>query len=133
MPWDQIGDGSIYGPQPDEGNSTSYVWQDPKRVQAAYGQSIEYSLSSMFSFLHNYDDPNLVVIALGDHQPATIVSGVGANHDVPISIISKDPAVFQAISGWHWQTGVHPSPDAPLWRMSAFRDRFLDAFSSKAG
>jgi hypothetical protein len=133
VPWSQIGNGSIYGPQPDEGNTTSYVWQDPKRVQAAYGQSIEYSLSSMFSFLHNYDDPNLVVIALGDHQPATIVSGAAANHDVPISIISKDPAVFRAISGWHWQTGVHPAPDAPLWRMSAFRDRFLDAFSSTAG
>ena len=129
VPWEQIGDGSIYGPQPAEGQSTSTVWQDPKRVQAAYGQSIQYSLNSMFSFLHNYDDPNLVVIALGDHQPATIVSGAGANHEVPISIISKDPAVFQAISGWHWQTGVHPAPNAPLWRMSGFRDRSLDAVS----
>jgi ATP-binding cassette subfamily B protein len=46
-------------------------------VQAAYGQSIQYSLGAMFSFLQNYDDPNLVVIALGDHQPATIVSGEG--------------------------------------------------------
>ncbi len=133
VPWSQIGDGSIYGPQPAEGESASTVWQDPKRVQAAYGQSIEYSLGAMFSFLHNYDDPNLVVIALGDHQPATIVSGVGANHEVPISIISKDPSVFRAISGWHWQNGVLPTSEAPLWKMSAFRDRFLGAFSPKAG
>ena len=132
VPWSQIGDGSIYGPQPAEGESASTVWQDPKRVQAAYGQSIEYSLGAMFSFLHNYDDPNLVVIALGDHQPATIVSGVGANHEVPISIISKDPSVFRAISGWHWQNGVLPTSEAPLWKMSAFRDRFLGAFSPKA-
>ncbi|MEO6116061.1 MAG: CDP-alcohol phosphatidyltransferase, partial [Pseudolysinimonas sp.] len=133
VPWSQIGDGSIYGPQPAQGQATSTVWQNPKSVQAAYGQSIQYSLGAMFSFLQNYDDPNLVVIALGDHQPATIVSGAGANHDVPISIISKDPAVFQAISGWHWQNGVFPSPDAPLWKMSAFRDRFLGAFSPNAG
>ena len=133
VPWSQIGDGSIYGPQPAEGQSTDFVWQDPKRVQAAYGQSVEYSLGALFSFLHNSDDPNLVVIALGDHQPATIVSGTGANHNVPISIISKDPSVFQSISGWHWQNGVLPAPDAPLWRMSAFRDRFLDAFSPNAG
>ena len=99
-------------------------------VQAAYGQSIQYSLGALFSFLQNYDDPNLVVIALGDHQPATIVSGVGASHEVPISIISKDPAVFRAISGWHWQSGVHPTSAAPLWKMSAFRDRFLGAFSA---
>ncbi len=130
VPWAQIGDGSVYGPQPDEGNTTSYVWQDPKRIQAAYGQSIEYSLGAMFSFLQNSDDPNLVVIALGDHQPATVVSGAEANHEVPISIISKDPAVFRAIAGWHWQSGLLPTSAAPLWKMSAFRDRFLDAFSA---
>jgi hypothetical protein len=133
VPWDQVGDGSIYEPQPAEGNSTSTVWQSPAGVQAAYGQSIEYSLNAMFSFLHTYDDPNLVLIVLGDHQPAAIVSGKGASHNVPISIISKDPAVVQAISGWHWQNGVFPSPTAPLWKMSAFRDRFLDAYSPNAG
>jgi len=131
VPWSQIGDGSIYGPQPAEGPSTSEVWQDPKRVQAAYGQSVQYSLGAMFSFLQNYDDPNLVLIALGDHQPASVVSGAGANHEVPISIISKDPAVFRAIAGWHWQAGVLPTAAAPLWKMSAFRDRFLDAFSPR--
>ncbi|MEO6533995.1 MAG: CDP-alcohol phosphatidyltransferase [Pseudolysinimonas sp.] len=130
VPWDQVGDGSIYEPQPAEGDSTNTVWQSPARVQAAYGQSIQYALSAMFSFLHTFDDPNLVLIVLGDHQPASIVSGKGANHNVPISIISKDPAVFRAMSGWHWQTGVLPTSTAPLWKMSAFRDRFLDAFSS---
>jgi hypothetical protein len=132
VPWDQVGDGSIFEPQPAAGDSTSTVWQSPARVQAAYGKSIEYSLTAMFSFLHSYDDPNLVLIVLGDHEPASIVSGKGASHDVPISIISKDPSVFQAISGWHWQNGVFPSPDAPLWRMSAFRDRFLAAYSPGA-
>ncbi|MES1212045.1 MAG: CDP-alcohol phosphatidyltransferase, partial [Leifsonia sp.] len=129
VPWDQVGDGSVFEPQPAAGDSTSTVWQSPQRVQAAYGQSIEYSLTAMFSFLHNYDDPNLVLIVLGDHQPATIVSGKGASHNVPISVISKDPSVFQAMSEWHWQDGVLPSPHAPLWKMSAFRDRFLSAFS----
>jgi len=52
---------------------------------------------------------------------------------VPISIISKDPSVFRAISGWHWQDGVLPTSTAPLWKMSAFRDRFLGAFSTPAG
>ncbi|WP_159601796.1 alkaline phosphatase family protein [Agromyces humi] len=130
VPWSTVGDGSVFGPQPAQGESAAGVWQDPKRVQRAYAQSIEYSLDAMFAFLHEADDPNLVLVVLGDHQPATIVSGQGAGHDVPISIISKDATVFEAIEGWHWDDGMLPAPDAPVWPMSAFRDRFLDAFSA---
>jgi hypothetical protein len=130
VPWSQIGDGSIYVPQPAQGNSTNEVWSDPAKVQQAYGQSIQYSLGSLFSFLQNTSDPNLVLVVLGDHQPATIVSGTGANHRVPISIISKDPAVLTSIAGWHWQPGLLPDADAPLWRMDAFRNRFLDAYGT---
>lgn len=130
VPWSEVGDGSVFGPQPAQGQSATEVWQDPDRVRQAYAQSIEYSLGAMFAFLHESDDPDLVLVVLGDHQPATIVSGQGASHDVPISIISKDPAVFESIAGWRWQDGLLPTPDAPVWPMSAFRDRFLDAFST---
>ena len=40
------------------------------------------------------------------------------------------PSVFESIEGWQWQDGVLPATDAPVWQMSAFRDRFLDAFSA---
>lgn len=130
VPWSEVGDGSVFEPQPAQGQSATEVWQDPDRVRQAYAQSIEYSLGAMFAFLHESGDPDLVLVVLGDHQPATIVSGQGASHDVPISIISKDPAVFEPIAGWRWQDGLLPTPDAPVWPMSAFRDRFLDAFSA---
>jgi hypothetical protein len=77
LPWDQLGDGSVYDPQPAEGLPPSVVWQDPHHVQQVYGQSIEYTMSSLTSFLTTFDDPNLVLVVLGDHQPATIVSGPG--------------------------------------------------------
>ena len=35
---------------------------------------------------------------------------------------------MQRIAGWGWQDGLRPSPDAPVWRMDTFRDRFLQAF-----
>ena len=129
VPWSDIGDGSIFDRQPDEGLAPVEVWPDPERVQKVYGQSVEYTLGAMFSFLHAYDQPDLVLIVLGDHQPARIVSGPDADHDVPISIISKDPAVFDDIASWGWETGMLPAPDAPVWRMDQFRDRFLDAFT----
>jgi hypothetical protein len=130
VPADELGDGAVYVDQPGAQPSTSEVWKSAASVQQSYGRSIQYSLGAMFGYLHASDDPNLVVIALGDHQPATIVSGAHASHDVPISIIAKDPAVFRAIRGWHWQTGMLPTAAAPLWRMSAFRDRFLTAYGS---
>jgi hypothetical protein len=47
---------------------------------------------------------------------------------VPITIIAHDPAVLDRISGWGWQAGLRPRPDAPVWPMDAFRDRFLSAY-----
>jgi hypothetical protein len=38
---------------------------------------------------------------------------------------------MRRIAGWGWVDGLRPVPSAPVWRMSAFRDRFLDAFSSQ--
>ncbi|HEY1484573.1 MAG TPA: sulfatase [Micromonosporaceae bacterium] len=128
VPWSSVGDGSIYNGMPQQGQSPTAVWKKASQVQAAYGQSIQYSLSSLISFVQTYPDPNLVLVVLGDHQPATIVSGQGASHTVPISIIAHDPAVMDRISSWGWQSGLLPSPSAPLWSMDAFRDRFLTAY-----
>ncbi|MEB0306886.1 CDP-alcohol phosphatidyltransferase [Cryobacterium sp. 10I1] len=128
VPWTAVGDGSLYDPQPDQGLSPSEVWQNPHLVQQLYGQSVEYSLSTLISFLTTYDNPNLVLVVLGDHQPATVVSGEGANHTVPISIISRDPEVMSRIASWQWQPGMLPDRAAPEWRMDEFRDRFFAAF-----
>src|SRR3954467_4258836 len=89
-------------------------------------------MSAIVSFVRRYGDDDTVVVLLGDHQPATTVSGQGAGHDVPISIIAKDPKVMRQVAGWGWQDGLHPAPRAPTWPMSAFRDPFLGAFGSRA-
>ena len=128
VPWASVGNGAIFDSQPAQGLSPGIVWQSPHHVQQLYGQSVQYTMSTLFSFLTTYDDPNLVLVVVGDHQPATVVSGAGANHNVPISIIAKDPTVIDRISSWHWQPGMLPSPTAPVWRMDAFRDRFLTAY-----
>jgi len=129
-PWSDIGDGSVYFGQPERGGSPAEVWQDPDAVRAAYGRSIEYSIASVLSFVRNTDDPNLVVIMLGDHQAAPIISGEDASHDVPITIIARDPSALGPIDGWRWQEGMLPGATAPAWRMDAFRDRFFTAFGA---
>ena len=128
VPQNALGDGSIFDGMPQQGPQPSTVWRNAHDVQAAYGQSIEYSLTALISWLQTVHDKNLVVVALGDHEPATIVSGSGASHEVPISVIAQDPNVMDRISAWGWQDGLLPSPQAPVWSMDTFRGRFLAAY-----
>jgi phosphatidylglycerophosphate synthase len=131
--WQRIGDGSVFKRTRTDETSKDALWSDPSRVRAAYGQSIRYTMSALVSYVQHYGDPNLVLVVLGDHQPSTIVSGLGASHDVPISVIAHDPAVLKRVAGWGWNDGLQPAPQAPVWPMSAFRDRFLGAFDARAG
>ena len=120
VPWADVGDGSIFGRIP--------AAESSQGTRAAYARSIEYSLRTLLSFVQRYGDDDLVLVVLGDHQPATTVTGQGAGHDVPISVIARDPKVMNRVAGWQWQDGMVPSARAPVWPMSGFRDRFLTAF-----
>jgi hypothetical protein len=129
--WSAVGDGSVFHGMPEQLPSESDIWPSPRRVKAAYGDAIEYSLTALVSYITTYGDDDLVVVLLGDHQPATIVSGEDADRDVPIAIVSRDPAVLEPAAGWGWDPGLRPEPDAPVWRMDAFRDRFLAAYGAR--
>jgi phosphatidylglycerophosphate synthase len=130
VPWNEIGDGSIFDPMPAQGLSPGVAWRHTGTVRRLYGQSIQYSLQALVSWIARMHDNNLVVVMLGDHQPSTTVSGPGANHRVPVSVVAHDPAVLRRIAPWHWQPGLLPSPTAPIWAMDAFRNRFFDAFNT---
>jgi phosphatidylglycerophosphate synthase len=130
--WDDVGDGSIFDRLPAEESTQAALFGDAGRARAAYGHSIEYSLRTIFSFVRRYGGDDLVMVVLGDHQPATLVTGHDdPSHDVPISVIAHDPKVMDRIAGWSWQDGMSPSPQAPVWPMAAFRDRFLSAFGAR--
>ncbi|GAA2453669.1 hypothetical protein GCM10010191_85490 [Actinomadura vinacea] len=124
--WDRIGDGSVYNGAPGAGMPP---WPDRGRVRTEYRRSIEYTLGSLISYMEKYGDDDLVLVFLGDHQPTPLITGDGAGRDVPITIVARDPAVLDRISGWGWQDGLKPGPKAPVWPMHTFRDRFLSAFS----
>ena len=133
--WDALGDGSVFDAMPAAGPAPADVAGDPDRITALYGQAIEYTLASLVSFvttLHARDD-DLVLVVVGDHQPISVVSGPDASYDVPVTLLAADPAVTDRISSWGWEDGLLPSPGAPVWRMDAFRDRFLAAFGSAPG
>ncbi|MFI5834981.1 sulfatase [Micromonospora sp. NPDC051300] len=123
--WDDLGDGSVF-------TGTNRADRTDEGTRKAYRKSIVYSLRTLVSYVQRYGDDNLVLVFLGDHQPARAITGEGAGRDVPITVVAKDPAVLDQISGWGWQDGLNPAPDAPVWPMESFRDRFLRAFGPQS-
>jgi hypothetical protein len=128
--WDELGDGRIFGPIAEAGEKPSDVVADTTRSKRAYGRSIQYSVTSLTQWLERYGTDDTVLVFLGDHQPIARVSGENASRDVPVSIVAKDPKVLAAIDDWGWAEGLKPGADTPVWKMSAFRDRFLTAYGS---
>jgi hypothetical protein len=130
--WKKVGDGTVFGPMAKAGARPEDVWRSPGKIRTAYRNSIEYSLNALISFVQTYGDDKLVLVFLGDHQPAPIAAGANAGRDVPITIVTRDHAVLDRISGWHWDEGLKPGPKAPVWPMNAFRDKFFTAFGSQS-
>ncbi len=129
--WNAIGDGSGYDALVRAADGPDVVWQDTNRVRAGYRDAVAYSLSSLISWVKTYGNNNLVMVFLGDHQPAPIITGNNASRDVPVTIVAHDPAVLDRVANWGWSDGLRPTATAPVWRMDAFRDRFLTAFGNQ--
>ncbi|WP_326842493.1 sulfatase-like hydrolase/transferase [Streptomyces sp. NBC_01558] len=130
VPQDQVGDGSVYDAIEKAGKRPGDIITDARKSKEEYGKSIQYSVTSLIDYLVKYGDKNTVLIFLGDHQPIARVSGDHASRDVPVSIVAKDPKVLDRIADWGWTDGLRPEHNAPVWKMSAFRDRFLTAYGS---
>ena len=131
--WNTIGNGAIYGPIAVAGRTPESIWRDSRQVRREYARSIAYSVGSLVSWVSTYGKDNLVLVFLGDHQAASIVSGPNAGYDVPVTIVAHDPAVLDKLAAWGWQDGLRPSLSAPVLPMQAFRDRFLTTFGSQPG
>ncbi|WP_051741646.1 sulfatase-like hydrolase/transferase [Streptomyces xylophagus] len=130
VPWDQLGNGSIFDAIQKAGNKASDVIANSTKSREEYGKSIQYSVNSLTQWLERYGNDNTVLVFLGDHQPIARVSGNHASRDVPISIVAKDPKILEKIDSWNWTDGLRPAHNAPVWKMSAFRDKFLTAYGS---
>jgi phosphatidylglycerophosphate synthase len=130
VPWNKVGNGSIFDPMPARGETRLSSLGSASKERLAFSTSIKYSLQVLTSWVTELNDPNLVLILLGDEQPAAPITGPGASHKVVASIIARDPSVFRQITSWRWQDGLLPGPSAPLEPMDAFRNQFLGAFST---
>ncbi|MET9729514.1 CDP-alcohol phosphatidyltransferase [Streptomyces sp. NPDC006458] len=128
--WDELGDGRIFEGIEEAGHDPEGIIASSDRSKEEYGKSVQYSVTSLTEWLERYGTDDTVLVFLGDHQPIARVSGERASRDVPVAIVAKDPKVLAAVDGWGWSRGLRPESGAPVWKMSAFRDRFLTAYGS---
>jgi hypothetical protein len=126
--WDDVGDGSIYKQIHEEGKKVGRIWNDPVKLRREYARSIQYTMTTVVSWLERYGDENTVMVLLGDHQPSSLIVGDGASRDVPITLLAKDRAVMDKADSWGWTDGIKPDPQAPVWPMDHFRDKFMTTF-----
>ncbi|MCA0963930.1 sulfatase-like hydrolase/transferase [Salipiger bermudensis] len=127
VPWDAVGDGSVFDAQAVAGPSPGEVWADRDSIRDQYGRALDYSIETVLSWAALPRERQPLLIVLGDHQAAGFVSQHGGM-DVPVHLIGPPEAVA-LFEGWGWSSGLTPDPALQSWPMSAFRDRFLEATS----
>lgn len=134
LPWEDVGDGTIFNQWALSGDPPEVVWRDPDRVRDQFRLAVDYSLQTVGAWAARQasiraGNPPLI-IALGDHEPARFVAGIDS-HDVPVHVIGP-PDLLERFAELGWTGGMQPDPTLPAIRMDALRDLILRALSTGA-
>lgn len=126
--WEDVGEGQVFDKWANSGDPPAVVWRNNDRIRDQYRKSIDYVLRTLNAFTDEKFGTDRLMVVLGDHQPAPMVTGPDAGHDVPVHIIGP-PELIAALDDWGWTEGVVPDESSPVWPMKDFRNRFLGAFT----
>ena len=127
--WDAVGDGSIFNNQATSGDPPSVVWANPERVRSQYIQTIDYSLATLGDFMAR-QGKGAVYIILGDHQPASIITGPDASRAVPVHIVTDDAQLLARFQKDGFTSGMTPVDATGERPMSELRQLLIEAFSN---
>ncbi|WP_246361698.1 MULTISPECIES: alkaline phosphatase [Halomonadaceae] len=132
--WSSIGDGRIFAPWQAAGDPPEVLWQDIERIRDHYAWSVDYAVKVTGRWAERVVDDNTLLIVLGDHQPAPLITGDSASAAVPVHIISGDPALLAPFLARGFVNGTLPplaqAPNAP--RMSQLRHWLQEDFGELA-
>lgn len=130
VPWEAIGDGTIFDPMAAAGDPPDVVWRDRDRVREQYRLALDYALRVVFDYAARHaGDPPLILV-LGDHQAAGFVA-LDERAEVPVHLIGPADLV-EVAAGWGWSPGLIPGPEAAPLRMDEMRDLILQSFARQA-
>ena len=122
--WQSIGNGEVFRRWEGAGEAPVSLWRDPDRVREHYGQAIAYALEVAGGFAAHYLRQDALMIILGDHQPAPLITGEDASRDVLVHVISANPSLVEPFLSGElpgFQPGIRPDPETAGATMSRFR------------
>lgn len=128
-----VGDGRVFEQWMEGSERPQDLWRDLERIQEHFAMAVEYALHSMLVFAERDLGPDALLIVLGDHQPAPLVTGEDASLSVPVHVISARRELVAPFLDWGFVPGAHPPPEAAGaggdLRMDRFRHWFVPTFS----
>jgi hypothetical protein len=104
--WDRMFDERPYDPV-DLDRSFAEV-ADWLNLGPGYVKAVDYTLRSVAGYLRLRAGRDLVVIVIGDHQPASAVSGERAPWDVPVHVIASRPELLASLRADRFVDGLTP-------------------------
>jgi hypothetical protein len=133
LDWDRIGDGRVFGRWAQADGPPLDLWFDPQRMRQQFARSLAYALRVAGEYGANRVDRETLLILLGDHQPAPVITGAVSSDRVPVHIISGDPALVEPFVERGFSRGMRPpaATDAP--RMTVLRAWLHEAFGHAEG
>lgn len=130
VPWNTVEDGSVFDGSNRFGEPMT--WGNRSKVREMYAKSLDYSLATVGEYLSQFGKGGLFVI-LGDHQPASIIAGWGKTADVPVHIVSDDPALLERLPADVFHSGMFPEKDSrslPMWSVRELMSSVFETVGS---
>ncbi|MEP3165709.1 MAG: hypothetical protein ABJO43_11615, partial [Marinobacter sp.] len=135
--WSSIGNGETFSQWKDSGEAPASLWRDPDRVREHYAQAVDYALNVATEYALRHVDNQTLLVLLGDHQAAPLVTGGNASRDVVVHIISADPQLLapfvanEQLPGFSWGALPGNDPNGPA--MAHFRPFLHQQFRTSSG
>ena len=127
--WDTIGRGEVFARWADAGPPPGVVWSERERVRRHYARAVDYALRTASEWAAR-DLGDGVLILLGDHQPAPLITGEGAPRAVPVHVISRDEALARDLLAHGFRQGLRGGAE-PLGTLAALRPLLHQVFDEE--
>lgn len=125
--WNELADGEVFDGSRRSGGPLD--WARPGPVRDAYARSVSDTLERIGEYLALYAR-DAVFIVIGDHQPADIIAGWGANDHVPMHVIAREPSLLDRLPDDVFFRGMTPASSAPALPMGDIRTLLASRFES---
>ncbi|WP_227367784.1 alkaline phosphatase [Halomonas sp. M20] len=104
-----------------EAETPEELWQDLDRVRVHYARALDYALAAALGYAERYLEDDALLVLLGDHQPAPLITGKNASREVPVHVLSRDKNVVTPFIDAGFTSGLIPREQSSKRAMADFR------------